>query len=156
VLGATTLASERLGFPLRSMAAESYVAPRCALIGDAAHVIHPLAGQGANLGLLDAAALCEAVASATAQREDPGALRVLRGYEQQRRTHNLFMDATMSAFHSAFGPARGPAAWLLNRGLGVVNRSGTLKRAFARRALGTAGELPRLARARLAEPVSGD
>jgi len=156
VLGATTLASERLGFPLRSMAAESYVAPRCALIGDAAHVIHPLAGQGANLGLLDAAALCEAVASATTQREDPGALRVLRGYEQQRRTHNLFMGATMSAFHSAFGPARGPAAWLLNRGLGVVNRSGTLKRAFARRALGTAGELPRLARARLAEPVSGD
>ena len=145
-----------LSFPLRSMAAESYVAPRCALIGDAAHVIHPLAGQGANLGLLDAAALCEAVASATAQREDPGALRVLRGYEQQRRTHNLLMDATMSAFHSAFGPARGPAAWLLNRGLGVVNRSGTLKRAFARRALGTAGELPRLARARLAEPVSGE
>jgi 2-octaprenylphenol hydroxylase len=145
VLGATTLASERLSFPLRSMAAQSYIAPRCALIGDAAHVIHPLAGQGANLGLLDAAALCEAVA--TAQREDPGALRVLRGYEQQRRTHNLFMDAAMSALHSGFGVTRGPAAWLLNRGLAVVNRSGPLKRAFARQALGTAGALPRLARA---------
>ncbi|HEX2791367.1 MAG TPA: FAD-dependent monooxygenase [Steroidobacteraceae bacterium] len=154
VLGATTLASERLSFPLRSMAAQSYVAPRCALIGDAAHVIHPLAGQGANLGLLDAAALCEAVA--TAKREDPGALRVLRGYEQQRRTHNLFMDAAMSALHSGFGVTRGPAAWLLNRGLAVVNRSSTLKRAFARQALGTAGALPRLARARLVEPVSGD
>jgi 2-polyprenylphenol 6-hydroxylase len=147
VLGATTLESKRASFALRSMAADSYIGPRCALIGDAAHVIHPLAGQGANLGLLDAAALCEAVASATAQREDPGALRVLRGYEQQRRTHNLFMDAAMSAFHSGFGAARGPAAWLLNRGLGLVNRSGTLKRAFARQALGTAGELPRLARA---------
>jgi 2-polyprenylphenol 6-hydroxylase len=150
VLGATVLASERLSFALRSMAARSYVAPRCALIGDAAHVIHPLAGQGANLGLLDAAALCEAVAGATAQREDPGALRVLRGYEQQRRTHNLLMDAAMSAFQSGFGAARGPAAWLLNRGLYLVNRSGTLKRAFARQALGTAGELPRLARASIA------
>jgi 2-polyprenylphenol 6-hydroxylase len=150
VLGATTLASERRSFPLRSMAAQSYIAPRCALIGDAAHVIHPLAGQGANLGLLDAAALCEAVAGATAQREDPGAMRVLRGYEQQRRTHNLLMDAAMSAFHSGFGAARGPAAWLINRGLYVVNRSGALKRAFARQALGTAGELPRLARASMA------
>ncbi|HXN10074.1 MAG TPA: FAD-dependent monooxygenase, partial [Steroidobacteraceae bacterium] len=61
VLGATRLRSERLAFPLQSLAAQSYIAPRCALIGDAAHVIHPLAGQGANLGLLDAAALCDAV-----------------------------------------------------------------------------------------------
>jgi 2-octaprenylphenol hydroxylase len=150
VLGAITLASERASFPLRSMAAQSYIAPRCALIGDAAHVIHPLAGQGANLGLLDAAALCEAVAGATAQREDPGALRILRGYEQQRRTHNLVMDAAMSVFQAGFGAARGPAAWLLDRGLSAVNRSAALKRAFARRALGTAGELPRLARASIA------
>jgi 2-octaprenylphenol hydroxylase len=150
VLGATALASERASFALRSMAADSYVVPRCALIGDAAHVIHPLAGQGANLGLLDAAALCEAVAGASAQREDPGALRLLRGYEQQRRTHNVLMDAAMSTFHSGFGASSGPAAWLINRGLGAVNRSGALKRAFARQALGTAGELPRLARASLA------
>jgi 2-polyprenylphenol 6-hydroxylase len=150
VLGATALASGRASFALRSMAAESYVAPRCALIGDAAHVIHPLAGQGANLGLLDAAALCEAVADASTQREDPGALRVLRGYEQQRRTHNLLMDATMSAFHRGFGTSSGPAVWLINRGLGAVNRSGALKRVFARQALGTAGELPRLARASIA------
>ena len=148
VLGAMTLLSERASFPLRSMAAQSYVAPRCALIGDAAHVIHPLAGQGANLGLLDAAALCEAVARAAAQREDPGALRLLRGYEQQRRTHNLLMDAAMSTFQSGFGADFGPIAWLLDRGLSLVNRSATLKRAFARQALGTAGELPRLARAR--------
>jgi 2-octaprenylphenol hydroxylase len=147
VLGATTLGSARLSFALRSMAAESYVARRCALIGDAAHVIHPLAGQGANLGLLDAAALCEAVAQARGQREDPGALRLLRGYEQQRRTHNELMDAAMSAFNRGFGAAPGPATWLINRGLGVVNRSGVLKRAFARQALGTVGELPRLARA---------
>jgi 2-polyprenylphenol 6-hydroxylase len=154
VLGATVLVSERASFELRSTAAESYVAPRCALIGDAAHVIHPLAGQGANLGLLDAAALCESVAGAGAQREDPGAMRVLRGYEQQRRTHNLLMDAAMSALLSGFGAGAGAgagrAAWLLDRALGVVNRSGVLKRAFMRQALGTAGELPRLARASLA------
>jgi 2-polyprenylphenol 6-hydroxylase len=146
VLGATRVVSERLSFPLHSIAAHSYVGPRFALIGDAAHVIHPLAGQGANLGLLDAAALCEAIARAPALREDPGALRVLRPYEQQRRTHNLAMDTAMSVFQGGFAAARGPAAWLVNRGLTLVNRSGTLKRAFARQALGTVGELPRLAR----------
>jgi 2-octaprenylphenol hydroxylase len=155
VLGTTTLASERLSFALRSMAADSYVAPRCALIGDAAHVIHPLAGQGANLGLLDAAALCEAVASATAQREDPGALRTLRGYEQQRRTHNRLMDAAMSSLRRGFGATGMPAAWLLDRGLAMVNRSAALKRLLARQALGMVGELPRLARAPFREPVYG-
>ena len=144
-LGATRLDSERLSFPLHSMTAHSYVAARCALIGDAAHVIHPLAGQGANLGLLDAAALCEAIGAGTRMREDPGALRVLRRYEQQRRTYNLIMDAAMSAFERGFA-AQGPAAWLINRALSIVNRSGALKAAFARQALGTAGELPRLAR----------
>jgi 2-octaprenylphenol hydroxylase len=146
VLGEATLVSERASFPLRSIAAQSYVASRCALIGDAAHVIHPLAGQGANLGLLDAAALCESIATATAQHEDPGALQILRRYEQQRRTHNLMVDVAMSAFHSGFTGAVGPGAWLINRALGAVNRSALLKRAFARRALGTSGELPKLAK----------
>jgi 2-octaprenylphenol hydroxylase len=149
VLGRMALASERRTFPLRSMTADSYIAPRCALIGDAAHVIHPLAGQGANLGLLDAAALCDTIADGVVQREDPGALRLLRHYEQQRRTHNLIMDRAMSALQAGFSRAPGPLAALLGRGLKVVDRSTALKRAFARRALGTTGELPRLARATL-------
>jgi 2-octaprenylphenol hydroxylase len=147
VLGAMRLASARASFPLRSADAQAYVAPRCALIGDAAHVIHPLAGQGANLGLLDAAALCERVAAAPALREDVGALRVLRGYEQQRRTHNRLMGAAMNVLQGGFAQAREPWSALLNLGLGAVERSVALKRAFARQALGLAGELPRLARA---------
>jgi ubiquinone biosynthesis UbiH/UbiF/VisC/COQ6 family hydroxylase len=145
-LGATRLASERASFPLCSVAAHGYVVSRCALIGDAAHVIHPLAGQGANLGLLDAAALCEAVGAAAGTREDPGALRLLRRYEQQRRSHNIAMDAAMSVLQRGFAGARGPFAALLNQGLRLVNGSQALKRALARQALGTAGELPRLAR----------
>ncbi|HWW22006.1 MAG TPA: FAD-dependent monooxygenase [Steroidobacteraceae bacterium] len=148
VLGSARVVSQRISFPLRSLAARSYVAPRCALVGDAAHVVHPLAGQGANLGLLDAAALCEVIADAIAEREDPGALRALRRYEQQRRTHNLMMDSAMSAFRAGFAASVGPAALLVNTALGAVNRSGALKRLFARQALGTAGALPKYARNR--------
>jgi 2-polyprenylphenol 6-hydroxylase len=149
-LGSTRLVSQRLAFPLRSLAAREYVRPRCALVGDAAHVVHPLAGQGMNLGLLDAAALCEAVAAAVAGREDPGALRILRGYEQARRTHNLAIDAAMSLFNTCFSQPEGVRGWLAGLALGSVNRSAFARRLFMERALGLAGELPRLARLRAA------
>ncbi len=146
VLGATTLVGERLCFSLSSMTAESYVSARCALVGDAAHLIHPLAGQGANLGLLDAAALCEAIAGAVARREDPGALRALRCYEQQRRTHNQIMDAAMSLLRRLFSASSPPAVRVISLGLEWVNRSAGIKRWLAEQALGRRGELPRLAR----------
>ncbi len=148
VLGELRLASRRLAFPLRSLAAPEYVRPRCALIGDAAHVVHPLAGQGMNLGLLDAAALCEAVASALGQREDPGALRILRGFEQARRTHNVTVDAAMSLFDAGFSQPEGVRGWLAGLALGTVNRSALARRFFMERALGISGEPPRLARGR--------
>jgi len=135
VLGMMRLIGARHGFPLQRLAARDFIAPRAALIGDAAHVIHPLAGQGANLGLLDAEAICSAVAAGIEAREDPGALRTLRRYEQQRRTHNRLMDAATRAFHHGFAAA-GPAAWLRQRALDQVERSSVLKRWLAREALG--------------------
>lgn len=146
VLGSLSLRGERHRFALFSQQAGAYVSARCALIGDAAHVIHPLAGQGANLGLLDAAALCECIAEALAEREDPGALRTLRHYEQRRRTHNVLMDAAMSTLQRGFAPRSLPAAALINQALFFVNHSALAKRLFARLALGELGEIPRLAR----------
>jgi 2-octaprenylphenol hydroxylase len=134
-LGATSLVGARHGFPLQRLAARDFIAPRAALVGDAAHVIHPLAGQGANLGLLDADAICTTVAAALTVREDPGALRALRHYEQQRRTHNRLMDAATSAFHHGFA-LTGPVGWLRQRALEQVDHSTLLKRFFAREALG--------------------
>jgi 2-polyprenylphenol 6-hydroxylase len=145
-LGSTRLLSERVTFPLQRLAAHRYVAHRCALIGDAAHVVHPLAGQGVNLGLLDAAALAELLLAARREREDPGALRVLRRYERWRKSEVAFMSTAISAFDRFLAHGSGPISRLAQRGLGLVNRSQEIKRFFVSRALGVAGELPRAAR----------
>lgn len=145
-LGSTRLLSDRVAFPLQRLAAHRYVAHRCALIGDAAHVVHPLAGQGVNLGLLDAAALAELVLDARREREDPGALRVLRRYERWRKSEVAFMSTAISAFDRFLAHGSGPISRLAQRGLGLVNRSQEIKRFFVSRALGVAGELPRAAR----------
>jgi 2-octaprenylphenol hydroxylase len=145
-LGVTRLASERASFPLRRLASHHYVAQRVALIGDAAHVVHPLAGQGVNLGLLDSAALAELLLDARHEREDPGALRVLRQYERWRKSEVAFMSSAIDAFDRFLAHGRGPLSKLAQHGLGWVNRSQELKRFFIGRALGTGGELPRVAR----------
>ena len=147
-LGATRLVTERQSFPLRRLVAPRYVAQRVALVGDAAHVVHPLAGQGANLGLLDAAALAELVRSAVARREDPGALAVLRAYERWRKSERAAMSTAIDVFDRLLAHGRGPVARIAQQGLGWVNRSQELRRFFIRRALGTSGELPASARAR--------
>jgi 2-polyprenylphenol 6-hydroxylase len=145
-LGGTRLVSERLSFPLIRLAAQRYVAQRVALIGDAAHVVHPLAGQGVNLGLLDAAALAQQIASAVASREDPGALRVLRAYERWRKSELAGMTLAIDAFDRLLAHGAGPLARLAQRGLSWVNRSQELRRFFIYRALGMSGELPDAAR----------
>ena len=145
-LGGTRLVSERLSFPLVRLAAQRYVAQRVALIGDAAHVVHPLAGQGVNLGLLDAAALAQQVTSAVALREDPGALRVLRAYERWRKSEVAGMAQAIDAFDRLLAHGAGPVSRLAQRGLAWVNRSQELRRFFIRRALGLSGELPEAAR----------
>jgi len=145
-LGATRLTSERLKFPLWRLSADHYVTERVALVGDAAHVVHPLAGQGANLGLLDAAALADVLADGIAGGEDPGALRILRRYERWRRSENELMSAAIDAFDRLLARGSGRIAEIAQRGMPWVGRSGLVKRAFIERAMGLAGELPAAAR----------
>jgi 2-octaprenylphenol hydroxylase len=145
-LGGTRPVSERLSFPLIRLAAPRYVAQRVALIGDAAHVVHPLAGQGVNLGLLDAAALAQQVTAAVASREDPGALRVLRAYERWRKSEVAGMAQAIDIFDRLLAHGAGPLARVAQRGLSWVNRSQELRRFFIYRALGMSGELPDAAR----------
>ncbi|HYC08868.1 MAG TPA: FAD-dependent monooxygenase, partial [Steroidobacteraceae bacterium] len=145
-LGSTRLVSERVSFPLARLAAQRYVARRVALIGDAAHVVHPLAGQGVNLGLLDAATLAQLVADAAAAREDPGAFGVLRAYERWRKSEIAAMATAIDLFDRLLAHGHGPLARLAQRGLTWVNRSQELRRFFIYRALGMSGELPAAAR----------
>lgn len=149
VLGATRLVSERLTFPLRRLAAHHRVAQRVALIGDAAHVIHPLAGQGVNLGLLDAAALTQTILATRQEGEDAGALRGLRAYERWRKSEVLAMATLINSFDRYLAHGGGPVSRLARTGLGWVNRSPEIKRIFIKRALGLSGELPQAARAPL-------
>jgi 2-octaprenylphenol hydroxylase len=145
-LGKVRLVSERIRFPLWRLSADRYVMPRVALVGDAAHVVHPLAGQGANLGLLDAAALADVLADGVLQREDPGAERLLRRYERWRRSENDLMSAAIDVFDRLLAHDSGGIASLAQRGLPWVGKSAAMKRLFIERAMGLAGELPVAAR----------
>jgi 2-polyprenylphenol 6-hydroxylase len=129
VLADLQLQSERVSFPLRRIEAQHYVVPGCVLVGDAAHVIHPLAGQGVNQGLQDAAALAAALAHRPA-REGVAALRALRGYERARRSGNAVMAAVVDGFDWAFTGDAGAASWLAREGMSLVNRSAAAKRFF--------------------------
>jgi len=144
-LGDIVDSGEREAWPLRRMHAEHYVAARVALISDAAHAIHPLAGQGVNLGLLDAAALAEVIVDARQRGKDPGRLSVLRRYERWRRGDNLLMMTAMDGINQVFSNTRLPLNQARNLGLSMVNRSAMAKRLFMEHAMGLSGDLPALA-----------
>lgn len=133
-------------FPLRLQHAVDYIKPRLALVGDAAHAIHPLAGQGVNLGLLDAAALAEVILAANAKSRDIGSLATLRRYERWRKGHNLAMMASMDGFKRLFGSSAAPVRWARNFGLNLTNAAGPVKHLFMDLAMGEMGDLPSLAR----------
>ena len=146
-LGAIIKVGPRAAFPLRLQHADAYVKPGIALIGDAAHVVHPLAGQGVNLGLLDAATLAEVLLDAVAAgHDDIGSFKVLRRYERWRKGDNLLMLGVMDGFKRLFGNPLPPVRLLRNIGLNLTNAAGPLKNLIARRAMGLEGDLPRLAR----------
>ena len=135
VLGALGPSAARAGFPLQALHALRYCDARVALVGDAAHVVHPLAGQGMNLGLLDAVVLAAVIEDAVLAGEDPGDAKVLRRYERQRKGDNLQMLLAFDGLHRLFG-LPGWAAPLRAAGLGVVQASDLAKRLLMRRALG--------------------
>jgi 2-octaprenylphenol hydroxylase len=145
-LGRVVLASRRQAFPLVLAHARAYIAARVALIGDAAHTVHPLAGQGVNLGLMDAAVLAELVREAAVADRDIGAYRLLRRYERARKAENLGMVALTGGFKYLFGMTSPLVRSLRRAGLGVADAAGPLKRALIRRASGLEGDLPGLAR----------
>jgi 2-polyprenylphenol 6-hydroxylase len=135
VLGDLSPSAARAGFPLQALHALRYCSARAVLVGDAAHTVHPLAGQGMNLGLLDAAALAAVIEDAVLAGEDPGDLKVLRRYERDRKGDNLQMLLALDGLHRLFGlPAW--AAPIRTAGLRVVDSSASAKRLFMERALG--------------------
>ena len=147
-LGQVVTTSKRAAFPLIRRHAQHYVKPGVVLIGDAAHTIHPLAGQGVNLGILDAACLAETLHQAQRQRRNIASLKVLRRYERWRRGDNTLMMYSMSGFNYLFGSDMTGISLLRNQGLSLVNRLGPVKRHFMNQAMGLSGELPEMARTR--------
>ena len=133
VLGELQLVSERAAFPLRRLAASRYVRPRVALVGDAAHVIHPLAGQGVNQGLEDAASLAAHLA-ARPPRESPGAVAALQRYQRERRAGNALVGGLVDGLDRLFTRPTGLVSWMAREGMAMVARSSFARRALVRQA----------------------
>jgi 3-demethoxyubiquinol 3-hydroxylase len=137
-------------FPLKRQHAQAYVKPGVVLVGDAAHMINPLAGQGVNIGLLDAAALGEVLVDAVKQDLDPSNLKVLKQYEKMRRNENLKMMTVMDVFYQVFSNEILPMKIVRNLGLGLAERILPAKNKMMRMAMGLEGKLPKLAKG---EPI---
>ena len=145
-LGALEPAGPRWSYPLALTHAKRYVAPRLALVGDAAHAIHPLAGQGFNLGIRDAAVLAELVVDRARLGLDIGESDVLTHYQRRRRFDSVVLIGVTDGLNRLFSNDSQGLRLLRDAGLAAVNEMPPLKRFFMRHAMGLAGDLPRLAR----------
>lgn len=144
VFGDLTLDSRRVAYPLGLKLARSFIAPRLALAGDAAHGIHPIAGQGLNLGLKDSAALAQAVVDAARLGLDIGSVDVLEGYQRWRRFDTAQMGVVTDILNRLFSNDMAPVRALRSFGLGVVDRLPAVKNYFIDEAAGISKERPRL------------
>lgn len=144
-LGLCTLLSKRQSYPLKMRYARQWLKDRVVLVGDAAHTIHPLAGQGANLGMLDAAALAEQIINLSDQGKDIGLAKNLRPYERWRKTEAVKMIAGMEAFKRLFGGTNPLKKLLRDIGLNSIVHLPGAKQKFIQQAMGLDGELPKLA-----------
>jgi len=149
-LGATKSAGPRWSYPLSFHLARDFVRPRFALAGDCAHGIHPIAGQGLNLGLKDAAALAEVLLDAARLGRDIGALDTLKRYERWRRFDSFVLAASTDAMNRLFSNDIAPLRHLRDLGLGIVDSIGPARRFFMRHAGGDIGKLPKLMKGEVA------
>jgi 2-octaprenyl-6-methoxyphenol hydroxylase len=146
ILGTLELAGPRWSHPLGLSHANKYVDCRLALVGDAAHAIHPIAGQGLNMGIRDIAALAEVLIDARRLGLDIGSPNILEAYERWRLFDNLLLAFVTDAMNRLFSNEIAPIRTIRDVGLGTVNKIGPLRRDFMRHATGTVGDLPRLVR----------
>jgi 2-octaprenyl-6-methoxyphenol hydroxylase len=147
-LGNIELAGERFTYPLSLSLAERFVAPRLALVGDAAHGVHPIAGQGLNLGLRDVAALAEVLILARRRGEEPGSPTALEEYQRWRRFDATALALGMDGVNRLFSSDNPLLRLGRDLGMGVVNALPSLRRGFMRQAAGLTGELPKLLQGR--------
>ncbi len=145
-LGEIAAVGPRRAFPLGFATARSFIAERIALIGDAAHVIHPIAGQGLNMGLKDVAALAETVVDAVRLGLDPGSLAVLERYQRWRGFDTMTMGVATDGLNRLFSNRSDVLRLLRDVGLGLVERLPGLKQLFIREAAGLVGDVPKLLR----------
>jgi 2-polyprenylphenol 6-hydroxylase len=145
VLGACRLTTAVASFPLKLQYAIDYVRPRAVLVGDAAHTVHPLAGQGLNLGLMDCASLADVLGTGAGPA---GEHKVLRRYERWRRSENLMVAAAMDGLERVFASDSALVTQLRSAGLNAVGKMPFLKRQLIERAMGLSGDVPEFLHAR--------